>query len=189
MCKHQGRTGGSRRDCTCILGLAGFRAVTTDSDGDAVHSRLTIRIERRRSWHYGCSGCGRCTSRVRSARDRTWDDVPWASHPVTLIYAQRRVRCRQCGIRTEAIEFADSNARITRRLRQQIGVDCQSMPTSYAAIRHSVSWGKARGAEHAFLRDWDGRCEQLDRLWTYHTRGGVARFVFGWLKALRWQRR
>jgi transposase len=30
--------------------------------------------------------------------------------------------------------------------------------------------------------------EQLDRLWTYRTRDGVARFLFGWLKALRWQR-
>ena len=30
--------------------------------------------------------------------------------------------------------------------------------------------------------------EQLDRLWTYKTRDGVARFLFGWLKALRWQR-
>jgi len=30
-------------------------------------------------------------------------------------------------------------ARITRRLRQQIGVDCQSMPTSHAAVRHGVN--------------------------------------------------
>ena len=30
--------------------------------------------------------------------------------------------------------------------------------------------------------------EQLDRLWTYKIREGVARFLFGWLKALRWQR-
>lgn len=30
--------------------------------------------------------------------------------------------------------------------------------------------------------------EQLDRLWTYTTRDGVARCLFGWLKALRWQR-
>ena len=82
-------------------------------------------------------------------------DLPWASHPVTLIYAQRRVRCRQCGIRTEAIAFADAKARVTRRLRQQIGVDCQSMPTSHAAVRHGVSWGRARRAEHAFLREWD----------------------------------
>jgi hypothetical protein len=35
---------GSRRDCTWILGLAGFRVVTTESAGEAVDSRLTIRI-------------------------------------------------------------------------------------------------------------------------------------------------
>jgi transposase len=39
-------------------------------------------------------------------------------------------------------------------LRQQIGVDCQSMPTSHAAVRHGVSWGKARRAERAFLAEW-----------------------------------
>ena len=46
-------------------------------------------------------------------------------------------------------------ARVTRGLRQQIGVDCQSMPTSHAAVRHGVSWSKARRAEKAFLAEWD----------------------------------
>jgi transposase len=30
--------------------------------------------------------------------------------------------------------------------------------------------------------------EQLDRLWTYTTPAWVVHFLFGWLKALRWQR-
>jgi hypothetical protein len=81
--------------------------------------------------------------------------LPWAAHPVTLVYVQRRVRCRTCGIRTERVGFADGHARITRRLRQLIGLDCQSMPTSHAALRHGVSWSKARRAEKAFLSDWD----------------------------------
>ena len=55
---------GSRRDCTWILGLVGFRVVTTDSDGEVVDGRLTIRIERRGVRRYSCSGCGRRTSRV-----------------------------------------------------------------------------------------------------------------------------
>ncbi len=146
---------GSRRDCTWILGLAGFRVVTAESDGAMGTSRLTIRIERRGLRRYPCSGCGGRTGRVRSARDRTWDDLPWAAHPVTLVYAQRRVRCRRCGIRTERIAFADPKARVTRRLRQHIGLDCQSMPTSHAAVRHGVSWSKARRAEAAFLAAWD----------------------------------
>src|SRR5712692_4423843 len=90
-------------------------------------------------------------------KESTWYDLSCAAHPVTLIYQQRRVICRRCGIRTEQIEFADAKARVTRRLRQQIGVDCQSMPTSHAAVRHGVSWGKARRAERAFLAEWDRR--------------------------------
>lgn len=146
---------GSRRDCTWILGLSAFRVVTAESDGDLADSQLTIRLERRGVRRYVCSGCGGRTGRVRSARDRTWDDLPWASHRVTLIYPQRRVVCRRCGVRTERIEFADPKARVTRRLRQQIGLDCQSMPTSHAAVRHGVSWNKARRAELAFLAEWD----------------------------------
>src|SRR5713101_3379119 len=64
-------------------------------------------------------------------------------------------RARRCGIRTERIDFADPKGRVTRRLRQQIGLDCQSMPTSHAAVRHGVSWSKARRAERAFLAEWD----------------------------------
>lgn len=145
---------GSRRDCTWILGLPGFRVTTIEGEDDEAQSRLRVHLERR-GRRYPCSGCGRRTTRVRSTKERTWDDLPWAAHPVTLIYQQRRVGCRRCGIRTERIEFADAKARVTRRLRQQIGLDCQSMPTSHAAVRHGVSWGKARRAEHAFLAEWD----------------------------------
>jgi transposase len=146
---------GSQRDCTWILGLPGFRVERVEWEESDATSRVRIRIQRCGSRRYPCGGCGQRTSRVRSARDRTWDDLPWASHPVTLVYRQRRVQCRQCGIRTEHLEFADPKARVTRRFRQQIGVDCQSMPTSHAAVRHGVSWGKARRAEQAFLAEWD----------------------------------
>ena len=30
-----------------------------------------------------------------------------------------------------------------------------AMPTSHAAVRHGISWGKARRAERAFLKEWD----------------------------------
>jgi len=146
---------GSRRDCTWILGLPGFRVATVEGEDSEASSRLRVHLVRR-GRRYPCSGCGRRTARVRSTKERTWDDLPWAAHPVTLVYQQRRISCRRCGIRTEQIEFADVKARVTRRLRQQIGVDCQSMPTSHAAVRHGVSWGKARRAEKAFLAEWDG---------------------------------
>jgi transposase len=56
---------------------------------EAESDRLTIRIERRGVRRYACSGCGRRTGRVRSIRERTWDDLPWASHQVPFVYPQR----------------------------------------------------------------------------------------------------
>lgn len=146
---------GTHRECTRILALEGYRVEAFEWDADRPRARMRIWIERRGIRGYECSGCGRRTWRVRDAKERTWDDLPWAAHRVTLVYAQRRVRCRTCGIRTERVAFADGHARITRRLRQVIGLDCQSMPTSHAAVRHGVSWSKARRAEHAFLAEWD----------------------------------
>jgi Helix-turn-helix domain of transposase family ISL3 len=136
MCNQQGRTGG----------IATRFYVDSESGG--------VRVERRGIRPYACSGCGRRTGRVRSRRDRTWDDLPWALTTSRSCIGSD-AWSRSCGIRTERIEFADPKARVTRRLRQQIGVDCQSMPTSHAAVRHGVSWGKACRAEKAFLADWD----------------------------------
>lgn len=143
---------GSLRDCTWILGLAEYR-VTGIARGE--DSRLILELERKGIHRFACSGCGRRTGQVRDVKVRTWDDVPWAEHPVTLRYPLRRLWCRQCGIRTERVGFADPHARLTRRFRQRIGLDCQSMPTSHAAVRHAVSWGTARRAERAFLAAWD----------------------------------
>lgn len=146
---------GSPRECTRVLGLDGFRVERLEWDTDGARTRVLIWIARCGIRGYECSGCRRRTWRVRDVKQRTWDDLPWAEHRVTLVYTQRRVRCRACGIRTERVAFAEGHARITRRLRQVIGLDCQSMPTSHAAVRHGVSWSKARRAEHAFLTDWD----------------------------------
>ena len=124
---------GSRRECTGILRLEGFRAQAIEWRGEGPRTQIRIRIERRGVRGYECSGCRRRTWRVRVRRERTWDDLLWAEHRVTLVYPQRRVHCPTCGIRTERVAFADPKARITRRLRQLIGLDCQSMPTSHAA--------------------------------------------------------
>jgi transposase len=117
--------------------------------------RLVVELERRGMRRSICSECGRRTGHIRDAKAPTWDDLTWVEHPVTLRYTLRRIWCRHCGIRTQRVGFADQHARLTRRFRQRIGLDCQSMPTSHAAVRHAVSWGTARRAEQPFLEQWD----------------------------------
>ncbi len=147
---------GSRAEFTKVLGLVGYRVMAVEWDETAAAApRLRLRIERRGLRGYECGGCRGRTGHVRDATARTWEDLPWASYRVTLVYRQRRLVCGQCGIRTERVAFADGHARMTRRLGRLIGLDCQSMPTSHAAVRHGVSWSKARRAERAFLAAWD----------------------------------
>ena len=144
----------ARQLWTRILDLDGYRVTHVGIRTEEESRGLDIEIEQRGTRRYRCSGCNRRTGRVRSAKTRTWDDLPWGAHRVKLRYRLRRLNCRRCGIRTERVGFADPKARVTRRLRQQIGLDCQSMPVSHAAVRHGVSWGKARRAEYAFLQEW-----------------------------------
>ena len=85
---------GSLRDCTWILGLADYRVIGLERQTDG---RLVVELERRGIRRCVCSGCKRRTGRVRDAKVRTWDDLPWAEHPVTLRYPLRR-----CGVATAA---------------------------------------------------------------------------------------
>jgi len=64
----QGRTGGIAARLYVDSGLVGFRVVTTESDGEAVDSRLTIRIERRGVRRYRCSGVVAAESQCIGAR-------------------------------------------------------------------------------------------------------------------------
>jgi transposase len=61
-----------------------------------------VELERRGIRRYVCLGCGRRTGHVRDAKARTWDDLPWAEHPVTLRYTLRRLWCRHCAPRAGA---------------------------------------------------------------------------------------
>jgi transposase len=146
---------GSPSDLTTIVGFAGYRVVSVDFEDDAPGSRVWVQIKRTGRRAPICSGCERPTRKRRDWKFRTWEDLPWAGHPVTLLCVVHRLRCPRCGIRTERMPFAEPKARSTRRLQTRIGLDCQSMPTSHAAVRHDVSWGKAHRAEKAFLQCWD----------------------------------
>jgi hypothetical protein len=138
---------GSRRECTRLLGLDGYRVERLEWEAEGAQARVRIWIESRGGRGYACSGC----------RRRTWQVGIPRNGPGTTCRG-RRTRSRWsigsagCGVGPAAFApsrwgFAEGHARLTRRLRQLIGVDCQSMPTSHAAVRHAVSWSKARRAE------------------------------------------
>ena len=75
---------GSRRECTRILGLEGYRVDRLEWEADGPRARVRVWIERRGVRGYPCAGCGRRTRRIRDAKARTWDDLPWAVASLSL---------------------------------------------------------------------------------------------------------
>ena len=128
-----------------VVGVAGY-----DVPQDV---QLVLQVERR--WAARCQGClGICPRIHERLSSRRWDDLPWAGRPVVIEYAPVRLNCR-CGERSvELLAFADRYQRQTRRLQQQLAMECASAPVEHVAARYGLSWDTVYRAEVAALERW-----------------------------------
>jgi transposase len=160
--------GRRQRILTEILGVEGF--VVREhwferADGSRVEplggaalfreTRLVLVLEAR--WLPRCGECAQACRVVHEQLDvRRWRDLPWGEHPVVLVYAPRRARCRQCQCsRVELLPWAEPKQRLTRRLQQRVALEAVSMPILHVAILHGLSWSTVRQAEVAAIRRWE----------------------------------
>ena len=117
-------------------------------------TRLAVQVGR--TWMGRCSGCAkRCLKVKQHLETRTWSDLPWCDHPVTIEYAPDRLKCRHCDSAcVELLPWAEPGQHQTMRLQQHMAIDAASMPTSHVAARYGVGWHVVRNAEHHALQRW-----------------------------------
>jgi len=79
-----------------------------------------LEVHVRPSWRYPrCATCGRRAPRYDQRPARRWRHVPWGGCKVWLVYAPRRVQCRDCGIGSEQVPWADAGpGRFTRAMEE-----------------------------------------------------------------------
>jgi len=94
----------------------GFSVVTIKPEGDALRIELTPHATRFPS----CGGCQKPCSTTHEYCERTVRDLPILGRAVRLSVLLRRVGCRDCGKRMEAVSWLDRYARMTRRLADAV---------------------------------------------------------------------
>jgi len=129
----------------------------SESAGELV---LLIEIVARAHSSAVCSGCGRRRPGYDTLKSRQFEFVPLWGIRVFFVYALRRVDCKRCGVKVEAVPWAEGKHRLTntymhflarwaKRLSWQevAGV----FKTSWEKVFHSVEWAVEWGLAHRAL--------------------------------------
>lgn len=129
---------------TELLGIQGYRVSAVEEIGEGPgRSIVRVRLERTRKDYI----CGRCGRSVTGGYDHCTQELRhlmlW-QHQTFIQFKRYRVDCPDCGVQTEALEFAEvRGARVTRPLASLIHEPCKVAAVKAVAVlvglhRHTV---------------------------------------------------
>jgi transposase len=108
-----------------------------------------------------CSQCEQPAGRYDCAsKPRTFQYIPLWNIPVILLYCMRRVNCRRCGVKVEAVPWAQGKSRRSRSFNWFLAVWAKRLPwedvarffgTSWNRVYEAVQWTVEYGLEHRDL--------------------------------------
>lgn len=141
------------------LDLEGFRVAGVEGGTD----EIIVRIVADKRYSPRCSECGGKAKYRDNRRERRYKHVPLWGIPVTLVYTLRRVRCNRCGLRVEAVPWAEGKQRFTRALSVTMAQWAKSLPWSQVAQMFGCSWPAVQQAVKAAVA-WGRQRQDLSEL-------------------------
>ena len=131
-------------DWTRILGWPGYRVYRSEINEEAKALRLWVR---RKSGERKlvCCGCGRSVSEIAEVCEREIRDLPCFEYRTTVVIELCRLRCLDCGVKTEKVVQLPSKAPSANGSRTRWGKP--------ARARRRTRGGQAGGAggEHSAI--------------------------------------
>lgn len=118
-----------------LLALRGVSVIGVRLTAEGVMVR--VRLGRRR---LVCSVCGQVYTGMHDRQVRRWRHLDLAGHRCFLEYELRRVDCRDCGVRVEAVPWARRGARHTREFEDLVAFCAQRMAKSQVQSLVRVAW-------------------------------------------------
>lgn len=124
-----------------------------DADG---RPSIEVTLEPRANGRPICSGCGKIRPGYDHSPIRRFEYVPLWGIPVFFLYAMRRVKCPDCGVKVERVPWGDGKCTLTTSYRWFLArwakrlswkevaeVFGATWDSVFRAVKHAVFWGLA----------------------------------------------
>jgi transposase len=96
-----------------VLGFPGYRVYKCEIDERKQHVTLWIR-RKRGNQSLRCPVCGRRVRKIHEVIERTARDLPCFEYTATVVVELYRLRCPDCGVKTEQMPQLPSKALLSR---------------------------------------------------------------------------
>jgi transposase len=141
-------------DWTKVLGFPGYRVYKHEIDEK--HRHLTLWVRRKRgNRKLSCPDCGRRAHKIHEVLEREVRDLPCFEYRTTVVIELYRLKCPQCGVKTEKVPQLPSKAPYSKRFEDAVGQACESAPVRQVARRMGLAESTVRGIDLRYLE----RCE------------------------------
>src|SRR3989442_6858539 len=144
-------------DWTKVLGWPGYRVYRHEIEEQAKTLKLWLR-RKRGNRKLVCWGCGRKLSDAYDTYEREVRDLPCFEFRTTVVVELYRVRCPDCGVKTEKVPQLPSKAPFSKRFEEAVGLACESAAVRRVARQLGLSSSTVRAIDLRYLKRWaEGR--------------------------------
>ena len=140
-------------DWSKVLGWPGYRVYRHEIDEAAKTLKLWVR-RKRGNRKLVCSGCGRKLSEAYDSYEREVRDLPCFEFRTTVVVELYRVRCPDCGVKTEKVPQLPSKAPFSKRFEDAVGMACESAAVRRVARQFGLVSSTVRAIDLRYLKRW-----------------------------------
>jgi len=140
-------------DWSRVLGWPGYLVYRYEINETAKTLKLWVR-RKRGNRKLVCSGCGKRVGVIVETYEREVRDLPWSQYRATVVIELHRVRCPDCGIKTEKVEQLPSRAPFSKRFEEAVGEACESAAVRRVARQFRLAASTVRAMDLRYLKRW-----------------------------------
>ena len=140
-------------DWSKVLGWPGYRVYRHEINEQAKTLKLWVR-RKRGNRKLECSGCGRKFAEVYDSYEREVRDLPCFEFRTTVVIELYRVRCPDCGVKTEKVPQLPSKAPFSKRFEEAVGLACESAAVRRVARQFGLASSTVRAIDVRYLKRW-----------------------------------